>query len=240
MNSFKEIAYQILKEAGEPLHSKDITRIAREQGLKSVGKTPEKTMEAIISVDIKKFKEKSRFIRTNKSTFFINKNWKPSFEIKYKVTDKLSPKQKGDIAENRISEIILLYGDKLSCYKPISDDEGIDLIVKRKKTNKTYFVQVKSVWRNSGVVVASVKKDSVINKHNLGIVFCVFDMEDGEISNLLWFIPADKFVKSAGYNKKYDRYIFVGGKKQRETNTWNKYLIDKRDLANQIINQMKK
>lgn len=28
MNSFKDIAYQILKEAGKPLHSKEITKIA--------------------------------------------------------------------------------------------------------------------------------------------------------------------------------------------------------------------
>jgi len=28
MNSFKEIAYQILKDAGKPLHSNEITKIA--------------------------------------------------------------------------------------------------------------------------------------------------------------------------------------------------------------------
>jgi hypothetical protein len=27
MNSFKDIAYQILKEAGKPLHSKEITKL---------------------------------------------------------------------------------------------------------------------------------------------------------------------------------------------------------------------
>jgi hypothetical protein len=36
------------------------------------------------------------------------------------------------IAEARIAELIMLYGDTtLSCYKPIFD-EGIDLIVKKK------------------------------------------------------------------------------------------------------------
>ncbi len=32
MNSFKDIAYQILEEAGKPLHSKEITKIASERG----------------------------------------------------------------------------------------------------------------------------------------------------------------------------------------------------------------
>lgn len=42
MSSFKELAYQILKEAGKPLHSKEITKIVIEYGwLKTAGKTPE-------------------------------------------------------------------------------------------------------------------------------------------------------------------------------------------------------
>jgi len=47
MNSFKDIAWEILKETGKPLNSKDITKIALERGwLKTAGKTPEATMNA--------------------------------------------------------------------------------------------------------------------------------------------------------------------------------------------------
>ena len=47
MNSFKDIAYQILKEKGKSLHSKEITKIALDRGwLKTAGKTPEATMNA--------------------------------------------------------------------------------------------------------------------------------------------------------------------------------------------------
>ena len=239
MNSFKDIAYQILKEANKPLHSEEITKIALKRGLRSIGKTPEKTMEAIISVDIKVNGKKSRFVRTAKSIFFINLNWKLSFDKKYKISKTLSSKQKGDIAENRIAEIIMLYGNKLSCYKPISDDEGIDLIVKKKETKDVFFIQVKSIWRERGVVVATVKRDSVLGKKNLGIVFCVFNTEDAEMGDLLWFIPANKFIKKAGFNKKYKRYVFVAGRNKRESNKWDQYLIDKRSLANTVINQMK-
>ena len=47
MSSFKDIAFQILKETGKPLHSKEITKIALKKGwLKTAGKTPEATMNA--------------------------------------------------------------------------------------------------------------------------------------------------------------------------------------------------
>jgi len=52
MNSFKDIAYQILKEAGKPLHSKEITKIAlQKRWLKTAGKTPEATIKSISIAD---------------------------------------------------------------------------------------------------------------------------------------------------------------------------------------------
>lgn len=54
MDSFKNIAHQILKEAGRPLHSKEITKAALGRGwLKTAGRTPEATMNAQLLMDIK-------------------------------------------------------------------------------------------------------------------------------------------------------------------------------------------
>jgi len=116
MNSFKDIAYQILKEVGKPLHSKDITKIAISRGwLKTAGKTPEATMNAQLVVDINTKKEKSRFVKTGPSVFGLNENFiAPEIkEIKkaekiYKISKDVSTKQKGDIAEARIAELITL------------------------------------------------------------------------------------------------------------------------------------
>jgi hypothetical protein len=60
------------------------------------------------------------------------------------------------------------------------------------------------------------------------------------MNDFLWFIPANDFIKGANYLKGYDEYAFTAGREQRETNKWNEYLIDKRDLGNQIIAQMKR
>lgn len=172
MNSFRDIAYQILKESGKSIHSKEITKIALERGwLKSAGKTPEAKMNAQLIVDINSKKEKSLFIKTARSTFALSlKEIKISDEAKSKdvikkerlpkISPKISIKQKSDIADARIAWLITLYGDTtLSCYKPLSDDEGIDLIVKEKDSLKTMYIQIKSRFANNPdkIFVATTK-----------------------------------------------------------------------------------
>lgn len=74
MSSFKNIAYQILKEAGKPLHSEEITARAKRKGLlKSQGKTPAATMNSQLVVDTNKKKRKSCFVKVGPSVFAINK-----------------------------------------------------------------------------------------------------------------------------------------------------------------------
>jgi Protein of unknown function (DUF511). len=90
MNSFKDIAYQILKEAGKPLHSKEITKIALDRGwLKTAGKTPEATMNAQLVVDINSKKEKSRFIKTGPSIFGLNENFVAVPPVEVKKAEKI-------------------------------------------------------------------------------------------------------------------------------------------------------
>ena len=52
--NFVDAAYQVLRDAGEPLHYREITRRALEQGLiHSRGKTPEATMRAQLGNSIR-------------------------------------------------------------------------------------------------------------------------------------------------------------------------------------------
>lgn len=252
MNSFKDIAYQILREAGRPLHSKEITKIALERGwLKTAGKTPEATMNAQLVVDINTKKDKSRFIKTAPSTFGLNPEFEIVAETKiekkiekiYKVSKDVSTKQKGDIAEARIAELITLYGDTtLSCYKPLSDDEGIDLIVKEKGSLKTMYIQIKSRFGDNpdNIFTATTKAVSIADNYSMAVVFCFFDTEEGDLWDYLWFVPAPDFLKMANKLDGGKLLGFVAGRKKKESNKWDNYLIDKRDLANQIIAQMKR
>ncbi len=248
-NSFKGVAYQILQEAKKPLHCKEITKIAIKRGiLTTAGETPEQTMCAVLYADVNSRGNKSIFKKTQASTFYLNSGNK---EISIKlIKDKVfiisecSTKQKGDIAEARIAELITLYGNKsLACYKPLSDDEGIDLIVKDKGSSKTIFVQVKSRFGNNprnGVYVSTVKASSV-KEDEFVIIFCFFDTMKGDIWDYLWLIPGAEFMKNARNLNKKERLLFVSGTDPKKiSNKWSEYLIDKRDLANKIIEQMKK
>jgi len=252
MTTFKSLAYQILKEAEKPLHSKEITRRALSKGLVTEGKTPEATMNAILVVDINTKKEKSRFIKTDPSTFGLNPNFESlsqekqkeeKIEKKYRLSKNISSKQKGDIAEARVAELITLYGEtSLSCYKPISDDDGIDLIVKEKGSLKTMYIQIKSRFGSNPneIFTATTKAKGVVEKYSMAMVFCYFDTDNGDLWDYVWFVPAPNFIKMANQLEGGKSLGFVAGRKRKESNKWDQFLIDKRDLANSIISQMKR
>ena len=250
MNSFKDIAYQILKEAGKPLHSKEITKIALEKGLMTTGKTPEATMYAVLIVDINSKKEKSLFVKTVPSVFGLNESFTapgkieiPKPEKVWKISKDVSSRQKGDIAEARIAELITLYGDTtLSCYKPISDDEGIDLIVKEKGSLKTMYIQIKSRFGNNPneIFTATTKTSGMVDNYSMAAVYCYFNTEEGDLWDYLWFVSAPDFIKNANKLNNGIMLGFVAGRQKKQSNKWDNYLIDKRDLANQIIAQMKR
>jgi hypothetical protein len=251
MSTFKEIAFQILQERGNPLHSKEITAIALERGwLKTAGKTPEATMNAQLIVDINAKKHNSRFTKIAPSVFGLNSTpadqnilLAEEAEKTYKISENISTKQKGDIAEARIAELITLYGEtNLSCYKPISDDDGIDLIVKEKGNLKTMYLQVKSRYGSNPdeVFTATVKAANMVEHYSVGLIFCYFDTEKGDLWDYLWFIPAPALTKLAHKLNGGQSFGFVAGRQKRESNKWDDYLIDKRELANQILAQMKR
>ena len=234
------------------MHSKNITKIALDKGwLKTAGKTPEATMYAQLIVDINTKGTKSRFIKTKPSTFCINPDYKSTSDKKikededrqYTLSKDISSKQKGDIAEARIAELVTLYGDTtLACYKPISDDEGIDLIAKEKGSLKTMYIQIKSRFGGNPdeIYTATCKAHSVVDNYSMAMVFCYFDTEEGDVWKYLWFVPAPDFIKMGNKLQGGKMLGFVAGRKKKESNKWDQYLIDKRDLANAIITQMKR
>lgn len=252
MGSFKDVAFKVLQDAGKPLHSKTITDIALQQGLlNTAGNTPWATMNAQLVVDINKNGEASRFVKTSPSTFYLNSEYKSSQvspeekqeKKKQTIISNVSSKQKGDIAEARIAELITLYGDnEVSCFKPLSDDEGIDLIVKPKGKLKSLFIQVKSRFGNdpSEIYTATVKASGAVENYSMAYVFCYFDTNDGDVWDYLWFVPAPDFIKKANKLQEGKMLGFVAGRKQSESNKWDEYLIHKTDLSTAIIEQLNK
>ncbi len=68
----QDAAIQILKDAGKPLHAKEIAERIMEAGLwSSDGKTPEATVSARLYSDIKKHGEQSTFVKVAPQIFFL-------------------------------------------------------------------------------------------------------------------------------------------------------------------------
>ena len=68
----KSAAIQVLKEAGEPLHAREIAKKILAEGLwESAGKTPDATISARLYSDIKSKGEKSSFVKVGPQTFAL-------------------------------------------------------------------------------------------------------------------------------------------------------------------------
>ena len=68
----KSAAIQVLKEAGEPLHAREIAKKIHAEGLwESAGKTPDATVSARLYSDIKSNGDKSSFVKVGPQTFAL-------------------------------------------------------------------------------------------------------------------------------------------------------------------------
>lgn len=253
MKSFKDIAYQILSEAGKPLHYREITEIAINKGLlKTDGKTPWATMNAQLAMDIKNKGESSRFHRAEPGFYAVKVDGKKFAAsergakitgVAHSVNKDINTKQKGDIAEARVAELITLYGNEgLSCYRPISDDEGIDIIVKKRGELDVVYVQVKSTfgYKDRGFV-STVKEKSIVNKERMLILFVYFDLSEGDLFEQVFCVPAPDFLRlTHNENKKSGHRVFTVGLNNPDKSKYSEFMIEKRELANRILEIMAK
>ena len=178
MNTFKQSAIEILKKAKTPLHYTEITRLALESGiLETEGANPEKTMAAVIYVDIKTKKEGSDFIKTAPETFALNTNKK---EIK--ATPKIIEAEKaeeekivieggftGKGGEHLVCSELLFRGFNASI---MSVDVGID--ISAIKDNKFFGIQVKTANTNKFDTYNFHIRRVSFERHNQGNVFYIF------------------------------------------------------------------
>jgi hypothetical protein len=98
---------------------------------------------------------------------------------------ELSSQVKGNVVEERIGHLILLYGQGLlNVYKPISDIEGIDLVVIKKGVFQPVFIQVKSRYNLRGNNLQfGVKYKDFSAHHTFYIVGAYFDPQ--KIGNVI-------------------------------------------------------
>ena len=241
VKTFKDVAYEILREEDRALHYKKITDEAVTRGwLNTAGDTPWLTMHRDITGDINKFGKKSRFNKTSIPGIFTHNKKYIKQQEPNKAFKGLSKTRKGDIAESRIAELITLYGGgDLFCYKQQTDDEGIDLAVKQKGRPGILYLQIKSLYHTHAskafyynVKERKLKQDS----KNRALIFCRFAPDSNELVDVgdIWFIPYNELVKKVTKSK--NLLCFKVNDKNRTA--WDKYMVQGQYLADRIMKYM--
>ena len=177
MNTFKQSAIEILNKVKTPLHYSEITRLALESGiLETEGATPEASMNAQITVDIKNKGQGSDFIKTAPGTFTLNLN-----KLEIKETPKIVESEKeeeekiviaggftGKAGEHLVCSELLFRGFNASI---MSVDVG--MVIVAVKENQLFGIQVKTSNLNSfNTYVFDIRKVS-FERHSNGNVFYI-------------------------------------------------------------------
>jgi len=155
----------------------------------------------------------------------------------------LSSTTKGDIVEDRIKEQILLYGQGLlSVYKPVTDSEGVDLIVVKSGCFHPVFIQVKGRFKlqEDGAFLCDVRMKTFKHHPSYFIVGAYFNPINSELHDKLLFIPTEIIEKEGQkvITKTGPRSRVISRLSSETHGKWARYIIDKKELANKILDEI--
>jgi CRISPR/Cas system-associated exonuclease Cas4 (RecB family) len=199
MNKYRTAAIKILADAKKPLHYKEITKLALEQGiLETEGATPDASMNSQIITDIQKKGKGSDFVKTDKSTYAINpqkiaiapKKQKLVLEEEAVEEEKLKVDSgfTGKAGEHAVCAELLFREFNASI---MSVDVGIDIIAT--KNNRLFSIQVKTSNANEyNTYNFDVRKVSFERDH-AGNTFYVFILRSKKIDYLI--LPLSEMEK---------------------------------------------
>lgn len=229
MNKFKISALAILKEKKKPLNYKEITRLALEKGiLETDGATPEATMNAFISMDIKNKDDLSDFVRVGTGVYGLKSYIDSDLQVETKAEEQKEEEElviegsyTGKAGEHLVCSELLFRGFNASI---MSVDVGMDIVAT--KDNQLFGIQVKTANLNKfDTYVFDVRKVSFA-RHNSGSIFYIFVLHEDNVNQYL-ILPYHEMEKKVhenailevGHGKRYrinikirDKKIYLGTK----------------------------
>ena len=151
----------------------------------------------------------------------------------------LNQTQKAGITESLFAIACLVENDgQLSIAKPFVDDEGVDLLVyKRKVGGKVLYLQVKSRFTltKKGSFKTQVRKKSFTPREDLYLAFVYYDTKKRGLGDCLWLIPSFDFPKLLK-GQREDREIYVFQSKfDSKNDMWKPYKINIGDLSEKLF-----
>lgn len=155
------------------------------------------------------------------------------------MKSELNETQKAGITEMFFALNSLLGGDgKISLATPFVDDEGVDLIVYRRKLGgKVLYLQIKSRFTltKKGYFKSQVRKKSFSPRKDLYLAFVYFDVQKNGLGEILWLIPTLDFIDLIkGQRSKKKIYVFQS-KFTSRNDMWAKYKITLKEMPQKLL-----
>ncbi len=157
------------------------------------------------------------------------------------VTPKLSSTQVGIIGENLlVNAVMKASSGRLSPFKPVADDDGLDVLFFDKATGNSVAIQLKCRTGTDGggnTVQFDVRMATFKEGRK---AFVVAALLDEEMTSFVcsWFIPM-KEIMTVG-NKKSDKYVIKPSKAERSADKYKDFRCMNADvLAQRIIDECK-
>jgi hypothetical protein len=152
----------------------------------------------------------------------------------------LSSRAKGNIAEDRIKEIILLHSQGLlNVYKPVIDNDGIDLIVLQSGIFHPIYLQVKSRFNvsNNDQLILTISGNTFTAHGSFFLVGVSFNPQTLELDDKILFVPS-KDVEQKGIRINNGNIRIVASYKDSSQGQWAKYFINKNQLAEKLLERI--
>lgn len=155
----------------------------------------------------------------------------------------LSASQKGQIIEQLVAATCLLQSEGLlRVSRPLVDDEGVDMVVTHKATDRSILLQIKSRFTltKKGSFRANVRRVSLRASETRQLLFVYYDMKKATLGETLWFVPALDFERLLkGQRQSRPRFVFQS-KFNSANDMWKPYQILLRDLGRTMIQRLEK
>ena len=150
----------------------------------------------------------------------------------------LSSQSKGNIGEDRIKEIILLYSQGLlNVYKPVIDDRGIDLIVLKEKLYNPIYIQVKSRFNvhKRNRLILTINGNTFKPHHSYYIVGVNFNQKRMEVEDNILLLPSMEIEKLGTRLSDGNYRITVSMANGKTSGKFKDYFVTKEELVNNFL-----
>lgn len=152
----------------------------------------------------------------------------------------LSSQAKGNIAEDRVKEIILLNSQGLlNVYRPVIDTRGIDMIVLKEGVFLPIYIQVKSRFqvKKKDQLILTIAKNTFKQHHANYLVGISYEPDTAEIGEDILFMPSKKVIEMAStvQNNGKEYYRIQVTYSKAKSSKYKKYFMSKQDFVESLL-----